>query len=291
MKYKSVFFMEMVTSPFASLIDDVLQVIGRYLVRPAHYHAFLLVSQATARALGSESMRRVMTTRYVQPWRKMMKWGLLYPDMEQTPELCLAAVKRYGLNLRDIRHQTPAICLAAVKRDGLALEYVLEQSLDVCLAALQHNIVALRFVKQQTSELCMAAVNADGLALQYVSDKTFDICLAAVTHDGLALEYVERQTPELCLAAVKQNGLALQYVETQTPALCLAAVEQTRHALALVEKPTPELRQAAAAHDIRYGPEPTMGVRLAAMRTEQLDPRLDHVRSVMRRNMTQRGFM
>ena len=37
------------------------------------------------------------------------------------------------------KNQTPDICLAAVKQDGYALQYVKEQTPDICLAAVKQN--------------------------------------------------------------------------------------------------------------------------------------------------------
>ena len=39
---------------------------------------------------------------------------------EQTPEICLEAVKQYGLALQYVKEQTPEICLKAIKNDGNA---------------------------------------------------------------------------------------------------------------------------------------------------------------------------
>ncbi len=53
-------------------------------------------------------------------------------------------------NFRYIREQTPEICLKAVKYDGRMLEYVLNQTPEINLAAVQELGWALRFVKEQT---------------------------------------------------------------------------------------------------------------------------------------------
>jgi hypothetical protein len=43
---------------------------------------------------------------------------------DQTPEICLEAVKQDGHALQYVKDQTPEICLEAVKQDGHALQYV-----------------------------------------------------------------------------------------------------------------------------------------------------------------------
>ena len=59
----------------------------------------------------------------------------------KTPEICLAAVQKDGLELRHVPKAwiTPELCLAAVQRDASALEFVPEALItaDFCLAAVQ----------------------------------------------------------------------------------------------------------------------------------------------------------
>ena len=44
---------------------------------------------------------------------------------EQTPEICMAAVKQYGQALRFVKEQTPKVCLVAVQNNGWALQFVI----------------------------------------------------------------------------------------------------------------------------------------------------------------------
>ena len=46
-----------------------------------------------------------------------------------------------------VKKQTPEICLAAVKRNGYALAFVKEQTKEICLEAVKQNGYALRYVK------------------------------------------------------------------------------------------------------------------------------------------------
>lgn len=66
---------------------------------------------------------------------------------EQTPEICMAAVKQKGAALRFVKNQTPEICLAAVRQFGYALEFVKEQTPEICCAAVDQLWDSLRFVK------------------------------------------------------------------------------------------------------------------------------------------------
>jgi hypothetical protein len=114
--------------------------------------------------------------------------------------------------LQYVKEQTPALCLEAVRQGGWALKYVKEQTPALCLEAVRQNGVALEFVKEQTPALCLEAVRQNGWALEYVNEQTPEVCLEAVRQNGVALVYVNEQTPALCLEAVRQNMSALGYV-------------------------------------------------------------------------------
>ena len=42
--------------------------------------------------------------------------------------------------------QTPELCLASVKRYGITLKYVEKQTLEICTAALKQNIIAVKYI-------------------------------------------------------------------------------------------------------------------------------------------------
>jgi hypothetical protein len=54
-----------------------------------------------------------------------------------------------------VLNQTEEICLAAVKQNGLALEYVHDQTEEICLAAINQIPYASRYKKNQT--ICIIA--------------------------------------------------------------------------------------------------------------------------------------
>ena len=64
----------------------------------------------------------------------------------------------------DMDEQTPELCMKAVKEDGMLLGFVGEETPEICLAAVQQNGTALCFVYEEllTSELCLAAVKQNG---------------------------------------------------------------------------------------------------------------------------------
>ena len=163
----------------------------------------------------------------------------------QTAEICLAAVKRKGSVLQDVKNPTEEMCLAAVKQNGYALQYVQNQTEDICLAAVRKNCHALQYVQNQTEEICMEAVRRDFHALEYVRNQTEEICMSAVRHNGWALKYVQNQTEEICMEAVRRDGHALQYVQNQTEEICMAAVRHNGWALKYVLNRTEEMYMEA----------------------------------------------
>ncbi len=87
----------------------------------------------------------------------------------QTEEICLAAVKYDGFNLRYVKDQTYDICIAAVKQNGRVLPYVYQRSLSVMLEAVKQNGTVLSIIKEQTEELCLAAVEQDIDNFKYIN--------------------------------------------------------------------------------------------------------------------------
>lgn len=103
----------------------------------------------------------------------------------QTPELCLEAVKQNGLALRFVETQTPEICLEAVRNDGWALQYVNEQTEELYLEAAKQDGTALFHVKKRTPRVCLEALKKHGSALHYVKEQTEEICLEALFSEGM----------------------------------------------------------------------------------------------------------
>ena len=70
-------------------------------------------------------------------------WAVLYLFLFEDSSLNPLAI---------IKNQTPEVCLAAVKQDGTALQYVKEQTPEICLAAVKQESAVLKYVKKQTPE-------------------------------------------------------------------------------------------------------------------------------------------
>ena len=110
--------------------------------------------------------------------------------VNQTPELCIAAVQYCPDTLTDVNDKIRASC-----------HYP-----EICLAAVMRNSTMLKNVDRDTQynhpEICLAAVWYDGQALQFVSyelyydyiarrnDHYLHICMAAVRNDRNALTFV-----------------------------------------------------------------------------------------------------
>jgi hypothetical protein len=79
--------------------------------------------------------------------------------------------KEDGSALQFVKEQTPEICMKAVKQNGLALQFFKEQTPEICVEAVKQNGLALKHVKEQTPKICVEAVKQDILALEYINDE------------------------------------------------------------------------------------------------------------------------
>lgn len=56
------------------------------------------------------------------------------------------AIQQDWNTLKYVKEQTPELCIIAVKQNRLALCSVKEQTFDICLAAVKHDADALKFI-------------------------------------------------------------------------------------------------------------------------------------------------
>ena len=194
-----------------------------------------------------EDLVKYKNTKYVKLAMIKYRVSLLQHIEDQTPEICLEAVKENGFALQFVKEQTPEICIEAVKQNGTLLQYVRKQTPEICLEAVKKTGTSLQYVKEQTPEICLEAICNSMDAIRYASFLTEEISLEIVRRNGLRLQQIKKKfrTPEICLQAVKNNGLALQYVLEQTPEICLEAVKQNGEALVYVKEQTPEICRMA----------------------------------------------
>ena len=187
---------------------------------------------------------------------------------KQTPELCLAAVKKYGTYaLRHVHEQTAELCRVAVESSQvngfvLYISYIKPEFMTPEMYVLSvKNGGSLKEVplELRTYELCLLAVAQDHYLsneLNYVPEemKTPELYLAYVKSKGMDIRHVPkkvlRKHPEILIAALTNNPFALEFVpkECQTPETCMAAINADPRTFVYVHQLTPELLMAMATH-------------------------------------------
>lgn len=216
-------------------------------------------------------------TRFEQDYEALLAQGYTLDKILQVhsslspsvlSHLYLAAVRKYGANLRYVPHNAEnyyEICLEAVSHYGEALEFVpVPQSLTaisryekICEVAIQKAASALAHVPQnlRSKPLCELAVKKDGRMLQAVPLplRDHDLCLLGVMQNGLALRYVPQdlRTYDICLAAVMQNGEAISEVpeklQNDHPDLIISALKQNGNVLRLLPIPLRDQQRSLVA--------------------------------------------
>lgn len=132
------------------------------------------------------------------------------------------------MTLKFVADQTPELCMAAVKLNGLALQHAKFRTIDICQTAVDQNSMALEFVPiiLRSKEMCLKAVNKNGLALQFVTRQTYPMCLAAVTNNGEAWHFINDDiTEELYIAAVTQDYRVFLWWDNPTEKVRLAFLD------------------------------------------------------------------
>jgi hypothetical protein len=232
------------------------------------------------------------------------------PDALQE-RLAKIAIEQSGLNLRYVKEQTPELCLAAVKDAPYAFIFVKEENYtpEVCIEAVRHDGTLLRYIKPEMAaikgspqvygKICLEAVKREGRVLWMVDpaacgEMYHEICLAAISQDGAALVSVKypsgplvtpvkrksdpdpkprpRIPEDICIAAIEKNPLTFQLLapEEQTPALCRLAVSSLATNMQYIEKEkhTDELWMLALTQNgavLSNIKEPTREMQLAAL--------------------------
>jgi rubredoxin len=114
-----------------------------------------------------------------------------------TPERCLAAVRRNGLVLCDVpdKLKTPKLCQLAVQQDSDVFEYVPKEMI--------------------TPELCHVAVQQDGRALRYVPEELKPLFKGlSAGGDEWELSNLELSCPECNMQ--KGSKVEIEYVVLQS---------------------------------------------------------------------------
>jgi hypothetical protein len=99
----------------------------------------------------------------------------------QTEEFCIISVENLGESILYVKNQTPAICLAAVKKyvieqtEEMCFKYVIDQTEEICLASLVESRYVnnnFNLVKNQTENICIAAVKLKIYNFELVKNQT-----------------------------------------------------------------------------------------------------------------------
>lgn len=117
-------------------------------------------------------------------WKRHAKRVLWTRPLSGDP---LEAVKINGLMLCHISDQTPELCMAAVRQSPRALFWVHEQTPEIVMEAVSGASRMVFLAKEQSPELCMAAVKSDCRALLHIRNQTEAVCRIAVAKSPLEL--------------------------------------------------------------------------------------------------------
>ncbi len=142
-----------------------------------------------------------------------------------------AFIQEDGKYLKYIKNQTPKLCIRAIKDRISALQYVIDQTPEICVEAVKERIVTIKFMdlsgeylfENKKLEKCRVA---DGF--KFVKNQTPEICTVCVKENPFVLEYIDDQTSELCMMAIKLDPLAVGCVKNQTIEMCKMAVKQSK---------------------------------------------------------------
>lgn len=129
---------------------------------------------------------------------KQYPFALTYVDIQLIDAVSEHIINDYPFALQFVRNQTPDICLKAVKQHGFALQFVRNQTHEICLEAVKKNGCALEFVEDRTQKICMEAVKQNPHALQFVRNQTLEMCREAIKRNVTVMKYVCKQYKKAC---------------------------------------------------------------------------------------------
>lgn len=197
-------------------------------------------------------------------------------------QLCLEAVKNYGLALKEMdeKYIDFEVASNAVRKDVDAIQYVPDplrskmlSDYDFCVEMVKTNPQALRYIspdfrqKMLTADFALSIVKKNGLALEFIPDpiRNETIYSEAVNQNGLALNFVpiELRTEALCLAAIDSNTAAIQFFpeKLRTYNLYLQAVLRNPSVLEELEK---------NKRDLQFTPDEYKSLCVAALQQDTM---------------------
>lgn len=130
-------------------------------------------------------------------------------ELDQTEELCMAAIQKCPDLIQSVHNQTEKICLEAVKRNPSKLAYVRNRTEKVCLEAVRQNGMLLYYLwdHEKTPKVCLEAIKQNGRALMYVKDQTVEICIRAVMSYSGAIAYVYHELVDDVRKELTKRGM------------------------------------------------------------------------------------
>lgn len=143
-------------------------------------------------------------------------------------------IEKGELFLKDCPIQTKEICLAAVRKNGLELHFVIDRSdKEICLEACKEFGDALQFLPRplRSDEIEKAALINDGCAIRFFDNPSEELCLLAVKQTGKAIQYIKNPTKKVCEESCENKGLGLKYIKRQTKNICKIALKNSHYAL------------------------------------------------------------
>ncbi|WP_227865670.1 hypothetical protein [Clostridioides sp. ZZV14-6045] len=119
-------------------------------------------------------------------------------------------IKIYPWDLKNVKTQTYEMCIEALRRDGLSLKNIRwnelslseKQIFNLYIIAVRQNGLALEFIENQIDEICIEALKQNELAIRYVKDKEKYL-------KEFGIKYLEKQGNAREVFAVKRCNIWL----------------------------------------------------------------------------------
>lgn len=164
-------------------------------------------------------------------------------NVNQTPELCMEAIKLDPYCLKHIKIQTLEMCELAINTWSDSFKYVKFKD-ELATLAIGLNPHTFLYIENQTPEICKFAVDKSCDLIAYVKNQK-ELSKQALMKKGSLIRSIKEPTQELYKIAVKTYGPALEYIEDQTLDDCKYAVNYDAFSIKYVKNKTQELYELA----------------------------------------------